>query len=174
MYSVVSQSRAAHLFVVPAFILSFSLSLNRFAKIPNGPIHFNAIFLTFIYSVHIEMCSSAISHNTPQYIPIACPRAFCPKGSWETDTPWGCCFHSLWEKHSRGRERTAAAAAAFLCLLDVTIMEICISEKRHSGPLGPKKYKYFNNKHFQCLPPVTTPGYYFTLDVVSQCRVLYA
>lgn len=77
-------------------------------------------------------------------------------------------------ERQRENSRAAAAAAAFLCLLDVTIMEICISEKRHSGPLGPKKYKYFNNKHFQCLPPVTAPGYYFTLNVVSQCRVLYA
>lgn len=99
------QSRAACLFVAPVFILHFSLSLNLFAKIPNGPIHVNATFLMFICTVHIEICSSAISHNTPQYIPIACPRAFCPKGSWETDTPWGCCFHSLREKHSREAER---------------------------------------------------------------------
>ena len=81
-----------------------------------------------------------------------------------------------WDRERRrGNSReAAAAAAAFLCLLDVTIMEICISEKRHSGPLGPKKYKYFNNKHFQCLPPVTAPGYYFSLNAVSQCRILYA
>lgn len=57
-------------------------------------------------------------------------------------------------------------------------MEICISEKRHCGPLGPRKYKYFNNKHVQCLPPVKTPGYYFTLNaeksrldsVCTNCR----
>lgn len=71
-------------------------------------------------------------------------------------------------ERQRRRENSREAAAAFLCLLDVTIMEICISEKRHSGPLGPKKYKYFNNKHFQCLPPVTALGYYFTLNPVSQ------
>lgn len=157
--------------MAPLFILYFILSRNLFAKIPNGRIHVNAIFLMFIYTVHIEICSSAISHNTPQYIPIACPRAFCPKGSWETDTPWGCCFHSLREKHSREAEReqqSGGGSSSSLCLLDVTIMEICISEKRHSGPLGPEKYKYFNNKHFQCLPPVTAPGYYFTLNEVSR------
>lgn len=76
----------------------------------------------------------------------------------------------------------AAAAAAFLRLLDVTKIELCISEKRHRGPLGPMKYKYFNNKHVHCLPPVTTPGYYFTLNaellldsarVYSGCFLLF-
>lgn len=122
--------------------------------------------------------SSAISHNTPQFIPTVCPQAFCPKGSWERGSPWGCCFHCLREKHERerGRKReregaaeAAAAAAVFLRLLDVTKMEICISGKRHCGPLGPKKNKYFNNKHIHCLPPVTAPGYYFTLNVESRC-----
>lgn len=68
----------------------------------------------------------------------------------------------------------AAAAAAFLCLLDVTKIELCINEQRHRGPLGPMKYKYFNNKHVHCLPPVTTPGYYFTLNAESRCWILQA
>lgn len=110
------QSRADCLFLAPLFIFYFSLSLNLFAKIPNGQIHVNAIFLMFIYTVHIEICSSAISHNTPQYIPIACPRAFCPKGSWETDTPWGCCFHSLREKHSREAEREQQSGSSSMSL----------------------------------------------------------
>lgn len=73
---------------------------------------------------------------------------------------------SLREKHSGEAEgaggaaaAAAAAASSSLCLLDVTIMEICISAKRLRGPLGPHKNKYFNNKHFCCL----APGFYFTL-----------
>lgn len=73
-----------------------------------------------------------------------------------------------------GGKRERESAAAFLRLLDVTKMEICISEKRHCGPLGPKKNKYFNNKHVHCLPPVTAPGYYFTLNAESRSSILYA
>lgn len=43
-----------------------------------------------------------------------------------------------------------------------------------AGLWGPKKYKYFNNKHFRCLPPVTAPGYYFTLNAVGQVWIMYA
>lgn len=94
-----SSSSMYHLLVLLALIISESLLL----KSQMGPFCSSCIFFTFIYSIHIEMCSSPRSHNTPQYIPIACPQAFCPKGSWDTNTPWGCCFHSLWEKHSRER-----------------------------------------------------------------------
>lgn len=101
-------------------------------------------------------------------------------------SPWGCWFHRTRERErerERGRKRAwegererqrESAAAAFLRLLDVTKMEICISEKRHCGPLGPKKNKYFNNKHVHCLPPVTAPGYYFTLNAESRCWIPYA
>lgn len=79
----------------------FSLSLDLFAKIPNGLIQpLPSLHLSIVF---ISRC--AASPFPPQYIPIACPRAFCPKGSWDTNTPWGCCFHSLWEKHSREKER---------------------------------------------------------------------
>lgn len=74
----------------------------------------------------------------------------------------------------RGREREQARSGGSISLLDVTVMEICISEKRHRGPLGPEKYKYFNNKHFRCLPPVTAPGYYFAWNAVSRRRAPYA
>lgn len=68
----------------------------------------------------------------------------------------------------RAGERTAVRQHFSVCLMSLK-WKICISEKRHHGPLGPKKYKYFNNKYFQCLPPVTAPGYYFTMNIVLNC-----
>lgn len=88
----------------------FSFSPNLFARIPNGLILFNLCFLyIYLWCLYWDVQLSFPPHNTPLYIPIACPQAFCPKGSWDMNTPWGCCFHSLWEKHSRDREgeRTA-------------------------------------------------------------------
>lgn len=130
----------------------------------------SALHLSIVY--YFEICHSLFSAKHPSVHPPSVSSGLLPWGSWDTSTPWGWCFHSLWEKHSR--ENSGKAAALFLCLLDVTIMEICISEKRHSGPLGPKKYKYFNNKHAQCLPPVMAPGYCFVLSAVSQRQILYA
>lgn len=101
-----------------------------------------------------------------------------PQGLMGTGVVPGAAVFTAWERSTRERakerEREREIAAAFLCLLDVTKMEICISEKRHCGPLGPKKYKYFNNKHVQCLPPVTAPGYYFALNAESRCWIPYA
>lgn len=77
-------------------IVSKSLGYNpKQATILPPALHVSVVF--------IVRCG-ALLHNTPQWIPTACPRAFCPKGSWDTNTPWGGCFHSLRENDSRDRE----------------------------------------------------------------------
>lgn len=148
-----------------------SLALNLFAKIPNGPIQpLSSLHLSIVFKLRCAALLSPLNTSPQRVLGPSAPRAHGIR-----ILPGAAVFTAC-ERSTRERrgENSREAAAAFLCLLDVTIMEICISEKRHSGPLGPTKYKYFNNKHFQCLPPVTAPGYYFTLNAVSRCCILYA
>lgn len=138
-----------------------------------GQFYSNTICFTFIYSIYFEMCGSPFPLDTS--LSTSPQRVLGPSapGLMGCEYSLGLVF-SQPVRGALERENSRKAAAAFLCLLDVTIMEICISEKRHSGPLGLKKYKYFNNKHVLCLPPVTAPGYYFLLNAVSQCQISYA
>lgn len=168
-----SNSLLTVLFVVLVFLLYcsscshfLSLPLHLVAKIPNGPILFNLLYIYLYYSFLTTPLNTASQC-------VLGPSA--PRAHGIRILPGAAVFTACERRtQERRRENRREAAAAFLCLLDVTIMEICIREKRHSGPLGPKKYKYFNNKHFQCLPPVTAPGYHFTLNAASQHWILYA
>lgn len=126
------------------------------------------------------MCSSPVSPCTapltihPSMHPHSMSSGLLPQGLMGYEHSLGLLFSQpVWEALEREQERGSSSSVS-LWLLDVTIMEICISEKRYSGPLGPEKYKYFNNKHFQCLPPGTAPGYYFTFNALSRCWIVYA
>lgn len=155
-------------------VLFSSLSYNLLAKIPKGPIRF--IVNAALRRTALQFPTTPLTSSPPCVLRPSAPRAH-----GKAVVP-GAAASIAWEKSTREkegaserkRERERALAAAALCLLDVTKMEICISEKRHCGPLGRKKNKYFYNKHVHCLPPVTAPGYYFTFNAETRCQILYA
>lgn len=102
------------LLISHCFVIALHFSKTFFSKIPDGPILFKH-YLLYIYLWYLfwDVWLSFSTRCIPQYIPLACPRAFCPRAHGMWILPGAGVFTAC-ERSTREREQQKGSSSVSL------------------------------------------------------------